>query len=158
MCLLAICMSSLENAYLDLLPSFFIRLFVLLILSHMSYFYNVNNNHLSVISFANILSYSQSLLFVLLMGSSARQKLLNLIMSHFVYFCLYFFCLRRQIQKSTLLQFMSKSALPMFSSRSFMVSGLTFRSLIHFEVFFFFVYDIKECSNFILLLVAVQFS
>ena len=28
---------------------------------------------------------------------------------------------------------MSESVLPMFSSRSFMVSGLTFRSLIHFE-------------------------
>ena len=28
---------------------------------------------------------------------------------------------------------MSESVLPMFSSRSFIVSGLTFRSLIHFE-------------------------
>ena len=31
---------------------------------------------------------------------------------------------------------MSKSVLPMFSSRSFIVSGLTFRSLIHFEFIF----------------------
>ena len=31
-----------------------------------------------------------------------------------------------------LLQFMLKNVLPMFSSRSFIVSGLTFRSLIHF--------------------------
>ena len=46
-----------------------------------------------------------------------------------------------------------RSVLPMFSSRSFIVSGLTFRSLIHFE--FIFVYDIKECYNFILLHVAV---
>ena len=30
---------------------------------------------------------------------------------------------------------MSESALPMFSSRSFIVSGLTFRSLIHFGLF-----------------------
>jgi len=44
----------------------------------------------------------------------------------------------------------------MFFSRSFIVSVLTFRSLIHFE--FIFVYDIRECSNFILLYVAVQFS
>ena len=44
----------------------------------------------------------------------------------------------------------------MFSSRSFIVSGLTFRSLIHLE--FIFVYGIKECSNFIFLLVVVQFS
>ena len=45
--------------------------------------------------------------------------------------------------------------LPMFSSRSFIVSGLTFRSLIHSE--FIFVYGVRECSNFILLHVAVQF-
>ena len=38
----------------------------------------------------------------------------------------------------------------------FIVSGLTFRSLIHFE--FIFVYGVRECSNFILLHVAVQFS
>ena len=30
---------------------------------------------------------------------------------------------------------MSESVLPMFSSRSFIVSGLTFRSLIHFDLF-----------------------
>ena len=51
---------------------------------------------------------------------------------------------------------MSKSVLPMFSSKSFIVSSLTFRSLIHFE--FIFVYHVRECSNFILLHVAVQFS
>ena len=51
---------------------------------------------------------------------------------------------------------MSPSVLPMFSSKSFMVSGLTFRSLIQFE--FIFVYGVKKCSNFILLHVAVQFS
>ena len=39
---------------------------------------------------------------------------------------------------------------------SFIVSGLTFRSLIYFE--FIFVYGVRECSNFILLHVAVQFS
>ena len=44
----------------------------------------------------------------------------------------------------------------MFSSKSFIVSGLTFRSLIHFE--FIFVYGVRKCSNFILLYVAVQFS
>ena len=31
---------------------------------------------------------------------------------------------------------MSESVLPMFSSRSFIVSGLMFRSLIHFEFIF----------------------
>ena len=50
----------------------------------------------------------------------------------------------------------SESVLPMFSSRSFIVSGLTFRSLIHFE--FIFVYGIRKCSSFILLQVVDQFS
>ena len=44
----------------------------------------------------------------------------------------------------------------MFPSKSFIVPGLTFRSLIHFE--FIFVYGVRECSNFILLHKAVQFS
>ena len=44
----------------------------------------------------------------------------------------------------------------MVSSKRFIVSGLTFRSLIHFE--FIFVYGVRKCSNFILLHVAVQFS
>ena len=51
---------------------------------------------------------------------------------------------------------MSSSVLPMFSSKSFIVYGLTFRSLIRFE--FIFVYSVRKCSNFILLHVAVQFS
>ena len=42
------------------------------------------------------------------------------------------------------------------SSRGFIVSGLTFRSLIHFE--FTFVYGVRKCSSFILLQVADQFS
>ena len=37
----------------------------------------------------------------------------------------------------------------MFSSKSFIVSGLMFRSLIHFE--FIFVYGVRKCSSFILL-------
>ena len=51
---------------------------------------------------------------------------------------------------------MSKSVLPMFSSKSFIGSGNTFKSLIHFG--FIFVYGVRECSNFILVHVAVQFS
>ena len=46
--------------------------------------------------------------------------------------------------------------LPMFPSRSSIESGLTCRFLMHFE--FIFVYGVRECSNFILLHVAIQFS
>ena len=41
---------------------------------------------------------------------------------------------------------MSESVLPMSSSRSFIVSGLTFRSLIYFE--FIFLYGVRKCSKF----------
>ena len=51
---------------------------------------------------------------------------------------------------------MSSSVLLMFSSKSFIVSGLTFRSLIQFS--FIFVYSIRKYSVFILLHAAVQFS
>ena len=49
-----------------------------------------------------------------------------------------------------------KSILTMFSCKSFIVPAFTFRSLIHFE--FIFVYCVRECSDFILVHVAVQFS
>ena len=55
-----------------------------------------------------------------------------------------------------LLWFMSESVLPMFSSRSFIVSVLIFRYLIHFE--FIFVYGVRKCSSVILLQVVDQFS
>ena len=51
---------------------------------------------------------------------------------------------------------MSESVLPMFLSRSFIVSGLMFRSLIHIE--FIFVHGVRKRSSFILLQVVDQFS
>ena len=71
-----------------------------------------------------------------------------------VYFCFYFCYCRRWVIED--LWFMSSSVLPLFSSESFIVSGLTFRSLIHFELML--VYSVSNCSNFILLHVTVQFS
>ena len=44
----------------------------------------------------------------------------------------------------------------MFSSKSLIVSGLTLRSLIHFQ--FIFVCSVRKYSNFILLHIAVLFS
>ena len=87
------------------------------------------------------------------MVSFAVQKLLNLIRFHLFVFI---FITLEGVFKKILLWFMSKSVLPMFSSKNCIVSNLTFRSLIHFE--FIFVYGIRECSNFIILHVAVQFS
>ena len=51
---------------------------------------------------------------------------------------------------------MSESVLPRFSSKSFIVSGLTFRSSIHFELIF--LYGVRKCSSFIPLHMVDQFS
>ena len=97
-------------------------------------------------------SHSVGCLFVLFMAPFAVQQLLNLIRSHLFIFVFIFITLGGG-SKKILLQLMSKSVLPMFSRKSFIVSGLTLRSLIHFE--FIFVYGVRECSNCILLHVAV---
>ena len=89
------------------------------------------------------------------MISFALQKLLSLVWSHLFIFVFIYITLGDG-SKTILLRFMSKGVLPMFSSKSFVVFSLTFRSLIHLE--FIFVYGVRECSNFILLHVAVQFS
>ena len=79
--------------------------------------------------------------------SFAVQKLLSLIRSHLFTFVFISMTLGGG-SWSILLWFMPFSVLPMFSSKSFIISGLTFRSLIHFE--FIFVYGVRKCSNFIL--------
>ena len=83
------------------------------------------------------------------------KKLLSLIRSHLFIFVSVFITLEEG-SKKTLLQLMSKGIQPMLSSRSFIVSGVTFGSLIHFE--FIFVYDVREYSIFIILQDASQFS
>ena len=110
---------------------------------------------MSVVSFANIFSHSESCLFVLFMVSFAVQKLLSLIKSHLFIFVFISITLGGG-SKKILLWFMSKSVFPVFSFKSFIVSGLTFKSLIHLE--FIFVYGVRSRSNFFLLHVAVQFS
>ena len=109
---------------------------------------------MSVASFKIIFSHFEDCLFILFMVSFAVQKLLILIRTHIFSFVFRSITLGDG-SKKILLHFMSKSVLPMFSSKSFIVSGLAFVSSIHFE--FIFVYSVKKCSNFILLHLAVQF-
>ena len=59
-----------------------------------------------------------------------------LIMSHLLIFTFVSFVLGDR-SKNMLPQFISKSVLLAFSSRNFMVSGLTFRSLIHLDLFLY---------------------
>ena len=102
-------------------------IFFFFILSCTSCLYISEINRLSVASFANIFSHSVGCLFTLFMVPSAVQKLLTLIRSHLFIFIFSFITLGGG-SKKILLQFISKSILPMFPSRSFIVFSLTFRS------------------------------
>ena len=153
---LAVHISSLEK-YLFKSAHLFNRIVhhFLLLLSCRSCLYILEFKPLSVASFAKIFSHSMSYLFVFLMVSFAVRKLLSLIRSYwFIYF--FIIIILEGGSNKMFLWFMSKSILPMLSSRNFIASGPTFRYLIHFE--FIFVCGIKDCSNFTLLHVTVQFS
>ena len=71
--------------------------------------------------------------------------------------CLFLFLfslLKEMDQKRIAMTYVKECSI--FSSKSFIVSSFTFRSLIHFE--FIFVYSVRECPNSNLSHVVVQFS
>ena len=103
------------------------------VLRHVSSLCILDVNPLSDMSFMNIFSHTVGCLFVLLMVSFAVQKLFSLMQSHL--FIFNFVPLAwGDASRKKLLIFIFKRFLPMFSSKSFIVSWLTFRSLIHFEL------------------------
>ena len=78
-------------------------------------------------------SHSEGFLFTLVIVSFTVQKILSLTRSNFLVSVL--IILGGGLQR-ILLWFMSRSVLSVLSSRSFIVSGLTFKSLIYFKVIF----------------------
>ena len=100
---------------------------------------------------ANVFPHSIGHLFLSLYVSFVMQKLFSLMQSHLSILAFVTYALGVISKKIT-----AKTNVPMFCFRNFIVSGLTLKSLIHFE--FIFVYGVSKYSSFIRLHVPVQFS
>ena len=129
MCLLAICVSFLKKCLLRS-SALFVNWVVFSILSCMSCLLILDINPLSIALFASIFSHSVDCLFILLMVSFAVQKRFSDIVP------LIYFSFTSDMKSKNLQRLMPRSLPLMFSSRSFMTSSVTLKSLICFKLIF----------------------
>ena len=110
----------------------------------MSSLYILEIRPLSEVSLANMFSHTVGSLFILMLFSFGMQKLFVLVKSHF--FIISFISLALgDMSVRILLDGRSEISLPMFSSRTFMVLQLIFKSFVHLE--FIFVYGVNWSSS-----------
>lgn len=118
--------TSLEKCLQFLHP--FLSQIVFLLLRCMSSLHILNINPLEYIWFVSIFSHAIGCLFILLVVSWAVQKLCSLMQSHLFLLLLPWLF---GVKSKKLSRPMSRSSPTTYSSKSFTVSGLTLKSLIH---------------------------
>ena len=143
-CLWAFCVSSLEKHLFGSFAHFLIGLIVFLEWSRTSSLYILEIKHFSEWSLANMFSHTVGSFFILMMFSLAMQKVFILMKFHLFLLSVMSLALGDILVK-ILLCGIYEIFLPVFSSRTFMVSQLIFQSFIHLE--FIFVHGVSWWSQ-----------
>ena len=107
--------------------------FVFMLLSYMSSLYILAINPLQNICLANVFPHFIGHLFISLYVPFVIQKLFSLMQSHLSILAFVTYPLGVISKKKKIT---AKTTVPMFCFRNFIVSGLTLKSLIHFEFIF----------------------